>query len=373
MPDKYNEVLDEMLESAKALRRRAEAAELKQARAGLTKDWTNINRYAGSERQTMNLTDTDHKFLSYLRGQEKPDNLKALVSDNVGEVLISPTIDMAIQRDLEKLVVIRGLAAKRTITGDRILMRDITESAVAWKELSLGAEIAETDLVPGEAKYCYLENLWGLTKLSENVLADSDFNLAVIIADSFARKIAESEERGFVRGRGHETHEEPEGIITNTVLLENATQTSAPGVVTFEDIMDLTYSVPAMARKGASFVMHSKCELQLRKLRSRVGDVDQGNFLWSPSLAADLPNRLLGYPCYVCDEFDEPGSGGIIAAFGSWQQGYRIIEKGGMSVKVLDQTFAEAGLVGYRVHARVGGSVIRPENKVLALLQDASE
>ena len=39
--------------------------------------------------------------------------------------------------------------------------------------------------------------------------------------------------------------------------------------------------------------------------------------------------------------------------------GYKIIDRMGMSIQRLDELYAEAGLVGFKAHFRVGGDVIR--------------
>lgn len=333
-------------------------------------------RYATKmETRAMNLTDADKAFLGYLRGTVSIETMesKALVEDTGlggGAVLISPEIDRIIQTELAKLVVIRSLAGKRTITSDRILTRDIGKAAVAWGKLSLGTEIEESTPTPGDAKYTYAESLYGLVKLSETLLADSDFDLAQIIASSFADVIAEAEEIGYIRGGGH-TVEAPSGIAVDTTLLAQATEITTGGSPIFEDIYDLVYSVPARVRKGASFVMHSTLELALRKIRSKTGESEEGNFLWSPGLVAGAPNRLIGYPCYVCDELDPlDGSEGVIAIFGDFGRGYRIVDRMGMSLKVLDQIYLESGLIGYRIHKRTGGAIVQADQKFLALFKD---
>jgi len=53
-----------------------------------------------------------------------------------------------------------------------------------------------------------------------------------------------------------------------------------------------------------------------------------------------------------------------------FQRGYRILDGKGFSIQRLSELYAEAGLVGFKVHARVGGYPIRPSNKALVLLKE---
>ena len=60
----------------------------------------------------------------------------------------------------------------------------------------------------------------------------------------------------------------------------------------------------------------------------------------------------------------------MIAIFGDFQRGYRVIDREGIGIQRLSELYAEAGLVGFKVHARVGGYPIRPSNKALVLLTE---
>jgi len=63
---------------------------------------------------------------------------------------------------------------------------------------------------------------------------------------------------------------------------------------------------------------------------------------------------------------------GIIAIFGNFQFGYRILDRKGITIQRLNELYAEAGLIGFKVHARVGGYLIKPSNKALVLLTEHS-
>ncbi len=63
---------------------------------------------------------------------------------------------------------------------------------------------------------------------------------------------------------------------------------------------------------------------------------------------------------------------GMIAIFGNFQYGYRILDRHGITIQGLNQLYAEAGNVGFKVHKRVGGYCIRPANKSIVLLTEAA-
>ena len=64
------------------------------------------------------------------------------------------------------------------------------------------------------------------------------------------------------------------------------------------------------------------------------------------------------------------GAGEVITISGDFQRGYYILDGKVFSIQRLSELYAEAGLVGFKVHARVGGYSIRPSNKALVLLTE---
>jgi HK97 family phage major capsid protein len=362
----YEEFMQEAKAAAKSIRERAEEREIKAQRATVP----GLGGGATKE-HSLDLTDADRKFLRFVRGQIAPAEMKALVEDGTGQYLVSPTIEQEIERSIAEEVTVRGLASQRTIEKDRIQIRDISEATVAWGRLETGSSPAESDLTPGAPCYKYVCDLYGLVKIGEDELADSDYDLAGILADSFARAIAEKENEGFLVGVGWDSGQQPDGITLDTTLLANAVTTAAAGVIIVEDMLDLVYACPKKYRKNGSFVVNSATELALRKLRAGGSTTTDGPFLWQPSVYAGAPNTFLGRPIYTDDNMETlAGAEQVIAIFGDFRAGYRILDRKGFGIQRLSELYAEAGLVGFKVHARVGGYLIRPANKALVLLKE---
>ena len=63
-----------------------------------------------------------------------------------------------------------------------------------------------------------------------------------------------------------------------------------------------------------------------------------------------------------------PSSGTAdVVIFGDVRAGYRVIDRLGMTLQRLVELYSEQGLIGFKVHFRVGGGVIRPD--ALRILQ----
>jgi len=294
------------------------------------------------------------KFMREGKAALTPEEVKALVSDATGQILIPEELESEIYRELPKLTIIRGLATVRQIRTDRIRRRSLTEVQVGWGKLETGTAITEYTLVPGE-EYQYVEDLYGLTKIGEDELMDTDVALESIVTDSFSRAIAEAEDTAFIIGTGH-ANKQPEGILNGSVVAR--VDAGQAGAITADDILKLIYEVPAQCRRNGVLIVNSKTELAMRLLKD-----SNRQYLWQPSLQQGRPATFAGYPVYNQEDIPDipaTGTAADVAIFGDIRSGYRILDRLGMTVQRLVELYSESGLVGFKVHYRVGGGVIRP-------------
>ena len=376
---KYEEFMTEAKAAAEAIRHKAEAREIKTQRATIPRHPASYYGLpSGEERHTkMELGDLDKKFLAYMRGTVGPSEVKALVEDDTGRILVSPEVEREIGVRLQEEVILRSLATIKTTMKDRIEVRELEEEPTAeWGVLETGSDVPESSLKPKAAKFVNVCDLNSLTKIGVNELMDSDEDLAAYVSEIFAKIVAEKEDEAFIAGTGWDAAKQPEGIITNATLLTNAVPTAAAGAITTEDMLDLVYSVPKRYRRNGSFIVHSHTELALRKLRARGGSEAngmEGPFLWLPSVAAGMPNTFLGRPMYTDDVLGTlAGAAEVIAVYGDFRSGYVIYDRLGTSIQRLSELYAEANLVGFKLHKRVAGYCKMPQNKPLALLKEAA-
>lgn len=329
------------------------------------------------ENRMLDLGEADLAFLQFIRSGKES---KALVENDVGQYLVSPIITTEIDREVEKLNIMRGLCSQKTIGKDRLQVREVSEVSVGWGKLETGTDPTESDLIPGAPAYKYVESIYGLSKIGEEELADSDINLANLLIDSFGLAVAAAEELAFVAGTGHD-NQQPAGFTVDTTLAGATITTGAAGSVTVEKFLEMIYTCKSKFRRDGVFLVNSLTALELRKLRARSADTGdpavatyEGPFLWQPSLIAGQPPTFLGYPIYTQDDMATlTDVEGVIAAFGNFKAGYKILDhEGGMTIQRLVELYAEAGLVGFKIHKRVGGYCIRPANKAIVLLTEAA-
>jgi len=297
------------------------------------------------------------KFLREGKSAIEPTERKKLVEDATGQILVPEELETEIYRELPNASVIRGLVTVRQIRTDRVRRRSLTEVDVGWGKLETSTTpLTEPTsyLSPGQ-EYQYVEDLYGLAKIGEDELMDTDVALESVIVDSFSRVIAQAEDRAFVVGQGHNS-QQPEGILTSTGIVRVEAKTVK--AVTTDDILSLIYAVPAQYRRNGVLLVNSQTELALRLLKDK-----NDQYLWQPSLQAGRPNTFAGFPVYNQEDIPSIPTGTsavVVAIFGDLRSGYRILDRLGITIQRLTELYAESGLIGFRVHYRVGGGVIRP-------------
>ena len=321
------------------------------------------------ENRALELEEKDLAFLAYVRSGKES---KALVEDDTGQYLISPVITSEIDREVAKLCIMRGLCSQRTIAKNRLQVREIGEVSVGWGKLETGTEPTESTLLPTAPVLKYVEDIYGLSKIGEDELRDSDIDLANLLIDSFSKAIAASEELAFVAGTGHD-NQQPAGFTVDPTLVAATVTTAAAGAVKVEEFLEMVYTCESKFRRDGVFLVNSITALALRNLRAKDASATyEGPFLWQPSLIAGQPPTFIGYPIYTQDDMATlAGTAQVIAAFGNFKEGYKILDHaGGMTIQRLVELYSEAGLVGFKIHKRVGGYCIRPANKAIVLLTE---
>jgi HK97 family phage major capsid protein len=294
-------------------------------------------------------------FQALRRGSRLAPEQRALVENTAGEILVPEDLETEIMRALPALTVVRGMASQRPTSSDRIRRRSLSEVAVGWGKLETNEQNL-TDSMPSTPteEFTYIEDLYGLAKIGEDELDDSDVNLEAFVRDSFARAVGEAEDTAFTVGTGHSNHQ-PIGFMTTGGGVSTVAAAAA-ATIAVDDLKKLIYAVPAQYRRNGRFAMSSTTELAISILKD-----GNGQYLWQPSVQAGRPNTFLGYALENQEDIAAVAASARSAAFGDFNAGYRIYDRQGMTVKVLDQLYAEDGMIGWKIRMRVGGDVVRPD------------
>ena len=190
-----------------------------------------------------------------------------------------------------------------------------------------------------------------MIKVSDELLNDSVFNIEQYISREFGRRIGTKEEEAFFIGDGKG---KPTGIFNATGGAETGV-TSTGTSITFDDVMDLYYSLRAPYRNKAVWLLNDSTVKAIRKLKD-----GNGNYIWQPSVREGESDKILNRPYRTSIYVPELAAGNRVMAFGDYSY-YWIADRQGRSFKRLNELYATTGQVGFLASERVDGKLILSE------------
>ena len=270
-------------------------------------------------------------------------------TDTEGGYLVPDEFEKKLISALEEENVFRPLATKiQTSSGDRKIPVITQKGEACWMEEEEAYTLSD-DAFGQIALSAY--KVGTAIKISEELLNDSIFDLPSYIAKEFARRIGTKEEEAFLIGDGKG---KPTGIFAATGGAENGATTTG-ATITFDDVIELFYSLKSPYRKKAVWILNEQTVKALRKIKDNTG-----NFIWQPSVSTGLPDTILNRP-YVTSVYAPTIAVGAKAiAFGDYSY-YWIADRQGRSLKRLNELFAMNGQIGFLASQRVDGKLILPE------------
>ena len=281
-----------------------------------------------------------------------PSVLNALQegTDSEGGYLVPDEFERTLVEALEEENVFRTLAhVIKTSSGDRKIPVVATKGSASWIDeegVYQDSDDAFSQVSIGAYK------LGTMIKVSEELLADSVFDLEAYISKEFARRIGAREEESFFTGDGTG---KPLGILANTGGAEVGVTAASATAITADEVIDLFYSLKAPYRKNAVWVLNDATVKQIRKLKD-----GNGQYLWQPSLVAGSPDTILGRPVKTSAFMPVAAAGAKTIAFGDFKY-YWIADRQGRTFKKLSELYAANGQVGFMGTQRVDGKLVLPE------------
>ena len=269
-------------------------------------------------------------------------------TDSAGGYLVPAEWDSRLIEAMEHENVIRALGTVITTSGERKINVAATKPAASWVEE--GGELVFTDPSFNQV-ILDAYKLSVATKVSEELLADNQYDLEGFLIRAFGASIAAAEEEAFLVGDGNS---KPTGLLHPTKGGQIGIVT-AGNSITADEVLDLIYKLKRPYRAKAAFITADSTLAQIRKLKDGTGQ-----YIWSPGLSAGEPDRLLGYPVYTSAYVPTIAAGQPVMAFGDISY-YNIGDRGTRSIAALHELYAGVGQVAFVAKERVDGKLILPE------------
>lgn len=285
----------------------------------------------------------DRHFWDAMRlNRNAETEMRDAVSASTGAFFAPAPGDDALRRVITSEGVIRSLATnlKKYEGGSVIWAADSEDYAAFVPE---GAPIPGADAkddftrIPVNA-----HKIAGLIKLSTEFVTDAEFDLRKYIINRIGKSFARAEDRAFTGGNGED---EPFGLLHDTEGAETGVTTAS---LTYDDCIDLFFSVDPEMRAKATWLMNDRTALALHKLK----DLD-GNYFWTGN-----NDTILGRPVRICNEMPDIETGAKPVLFGDFRY-YWIIDRSPVSMKVLKERFAMTDRVGYVAFEMLDAHLVR--------------
>ena len=349
---------DRMVDDVDRMKNEIDRLERQEAiEAEMNKPTTNaiLNRPGADEQKTKRGTATDaynQAFWNAIRAKVVPyevHNALSIGTDDHGGYLAPDEFERTLVEALADQNIFRQLAHTiATSSGDRKIPVVASKGMASWiDEEDAYPESDDTFGTVSIGAY----KLATTIKVSDELLNDSVFDIETYIAKEFARRIGTAEEDAFLNGNGTG---KPTGLLHATGGAELG-HTTATASMSFDDVLDLFYSLRAPYRKNAGFMMNDATVRNLRKLKNGNGD-----YLWQPSVTAGTPDTILNRPIYTSTFMPTMAAGAKTILFGDFKH-YWIADREGRTFQRLNELYAPTGQVGFLSSERVDGKLILPE------------
>lgn len=277
------------------------------------------------------------------------ENALQIGTDSEGGYLVPDEFERTLVEALEEENFFRTIATViQTSSGDRKIPVVASKGEAAW--IDEEGAFTESDDTFGQVSIGAYK-VGTMIKVSDELLNDNAFNLEAYISKEFGRRIGSKEEEAFFIGDGTG---KPTGIFNASGGAADGITTAA-AAISFEDVMDLFYSIKSPYRKKAMWVLNDTTVKALRKLKD-----NNGNYIWQPSVQAGQPDMILNRPYHTSAFVPEIAAGKKVMAFGDFSY-YWIADRQGRSFKRLNELFAATGQIGFLTSQRVDGKLILPE------------
>lgn len=185
--------------------------------------------------------------------------------------------------------------------------------------------------------------LASISRLKETFVEDTQFDLEKYLCTDFARRFGRKEEDLFLNGNGQT---EPQGLLQK----DAAVTTGEAGTISYDDLVDLYFSVDVHYRKNSVFMMSDSTAMHLRKLK------DENRF----PIFNDSQQTIFGNPVHISAYMPAVESGKKAILFGDLSY-FWVVERQALSIRPLFELYRETNEIGYLAHERVDGQLIHPD------------
>jgi len=287
---------------------------------------------------------------SYGRAIQK----KALSTDSVedGGVFSLPNFEMEVVKGIREMSPVRQVARVIPIGSGDSLNIPVRKSTISSQQAGERENVSDTGTQQYKQVRIQTHERAASPALTRQMIEDAFLDIVAETRTEAVEEFAVQEGAHFINGNDVD---EPEGILTNGDI--SSTDSGSNTAFDFDDLIDLQTALK-QGYNGA-WMFSRQTRGYIRKLKD-----NDNQYLWSPNLAADAPNTLLGDPYFLATDLASPSGGNfsqndVPVLYGDYQRGYYIVDRLGLDV--LRDPFSNRPFIEIYMRRRYGGKVVLAE------------
>lgn len=310
---------------------------------------------------------TEAKTAKLLELQEK-----AAFTTTDGSIAIPKEISSVISAIETDMSVMRSLARVVTAGADYSELLDVKGTGARW--VGEGDDLTGSTSGPGLVQ---VKPVYGMLnarpEATLQALQDVFFDLETFISQGIGEQFALAEEIAFVGGDGVDKPKgflaAPKAATADATRAQGTLQYFATGVANdlaaspFDTLNRLVFGTKAGYRANGKFALNS-----LTLARHATVKDTTGNYILRQSVAAGLPDMLLGYATAIVEAMPDIAADATPIAFGDFKRGYLIADR--PVISIIRDNVTKPGFVAWNAFKRVGGSV--KDTRAIKLLKIAA-
>lgn len=237
-------------------------------------------------------------FADYVRGVssriETRDILTGVGTENAGGI-VPTTIAKRIIDKVKDICPILSKAHVYNVNGNISIPYVSEEGSDA--EFEIVGDLATIKQGNINIKTIDLQNAIAgvIIPISKTLVNATDIDIVNQVVEILARKMANYVDASVFKGNAK---------VDGLCLATNTVQTQAQGIISVDDLINLTGKIPSAYKANACFCMNPVTLTAIKSLKD-----GNGRPLFTTDLTSEMQDRLLGYPVYTSENISgKPGS-----------------------------------------------------------------
>ena len=302
----------------------------------------------------------------YLRGTDFSDldvevrTSLSNIQDSDGGFLLKETMETEVLMNAFNPGEIESVVPVLPTGGNRAVIPSMAKPKVAWGPKNI--TLTDQELAAGNVAID-IHSLRALVVIPRDTLDDSAADIVGELNAAFGRALEESRDDAYTVGTGVN---QPQGFMVNELVLAN-TNTVKISDFGIDIMIQAIYALKKTYRRNASVIVNSKTE-------GIMATFKDGNNqpVWRLNGVEGAPNTFMGLPIINPESMqDADTAGNFPVCIADLAAGYRIRERGSITITRLDEAFATSDQVAFIVKQRIGAQTALPEAfQVIEMLAD---